>query len=43
MQMPQAGTENACIYLKVVASGFESLSLDDRLNGCIGALDGWLF
>jgi hypothetical protein len=24
------------------ANSFEELSLDGQLNGCIGALDGWL-
>jgi hypothetical protein len=37
LKMPTSISE-----MKVVASGFESLSLDGRLNGCIGALDGWL-
>jgi len=37
LKMPTSFSEK-----KVVASGFESLSLDGRLNGCIGALDGWL-
>ena len=37
LKMPTSISE-----MKVVASGFESLSLDGRLNGSIGALDGWL-
>jgi hypothetical protein len=28
--------------MKEDTSGFESLSLGGRLNGCVGALDRWL-
>jgi hypothetical protein len=42
--MKMLGTEakNACIYFWNEGSCFESLSLYGRLNGCVGALDGWL-